>query len=208
MKRLLILGALVIAVSSAHAESRDPSSPYTPQQLKEMSTRVFEGTVMEVETNTEHKVSFPTKATVSTVLKGKRDAKVLTFKHKHPGKHIILEKEYNTPEVGQAGTFYIEDQGGTLVLIGYIKKTEPTSAGDVLRNLEDLKGALRAAQGEQGGKGGLWQDMPPPPVLPHAPSASRPSPSPPASGPLRGERGGVRGRREQRPFLPPSHSPT
>jgi len=53
MKRLLILGALVIAVSSAHAESRDPSSPYTPQQLKEMSTLVFEGTVMEVETNTE-----------------------------------------------------------------------------------------------------------------------------------------------------------
>jgi hypothetical protein len=98
-----------------------------------MSTLVFEGKVMEIETNAEYKVSFPTKATVNAVLKGKLEAKELTFKHKDPGRNIILEKEYNTPQVGRAGTFYIEDQGGTLVLIGYIKKTEPPSAGDVLK---------------------------------------------------------------------------
>jgi hypothetical protein len=134
MKRLLILGALMIAVSSANAESRDPNSPYTPKQLKEISTLVFEGTVTEIETNAQHKVSFPTKATVGAVLKGKLEAKELTFKHKSPGKWLILEKEYNTPKAGQEGTFYIEVQNGTLVLIGYIiKKTEPVSAGDVLK---------------------------------------------------------------------------
>jgi len=124
MKRLPILAAMVIAACYAHAESRDPNNPYTPQELKNMSTLVFEGTVAEIETNVEYKVTFPTKATVGTVLKGKLEAKELTFKHKHPGKFIILEKEYNAPALGQTGTFYLEDQGGTLILIGYIKKTD------------------------------------------------------------------------------------
>jgi hypothetical protein len=130
MKRLLILAGMVIATCAVHAESRDPNSPYTPQQLKEMSTLVFEGAVVAIETNAEHKVSFPTKATVGTIFKGKLDAKELTFKHKHPGRAIIIEKEYNTPAIGQTGTFYLEDQGGTLILIGYIKKTEPPAGGD------------------------------------------------------------------------------
>jgi hypothetical protein len=133
VNRFIILGILLIAALSARAESRAPESFYTPEKLKEMSTFVFEGTVVEIETNAQYKVSFPTKAAVASVLKGKLEAKELTFKHKHPGRCIILEKEYNTPQIGQAGTFYIEDQGGTLVLIGYIKKTEPTSAGDVLK---------------------------------------------------------------------------
>ena len=134
MKRLLILAGMVIATCAVHAESRDPNSPYAPQQLKEMSTLVFEGAVVAIETNAEHKVSFPTKATVSAVMKGTLEAKELTFKHKNPGRAIIIEREYNTPTIGHTGTFYLEDQGGTLILIGYIKKIEPSSAGDTATN--------------------------------------------------------------------------
>jgi hypothetical protein len=124
---------LMIAAFSARAESRAAESFYTPAQLKEMSSLVFEGTVVEIETNAQYKVAFPAKAAVANVLKGKLETKELTFKHKDPGKFIILGKEYNAPQFGQSGTFYIEDQGGTLVLIGYIKKTEQPSAGDALK---------------------------------------------------------------------------
>jgi hypothetical protein len=125
MKRVLSFAVVLVAAAcSVHAESRDPESPFTPQQLHEMSTLVFEGTVVAIETNAERKGSFPTKATVDAVLKGKLEAKELPLTHKSPGKWLILEKEYNTPQVGQNGAFYIEDQGGTLVLIGYIKKIE------------------------------------------------------------------------------------
>ena len=110
MKRLLILSLLATAALSARAESRAPGAFYTPQQLTEMSTLVFEGTVVEIETNAEYKVSFPTKALVSKVVNGQLDAKELTFKHKHPGKHIIIENEYNAPSGGQVVTFYFQDQ--------------------------------------------------------------------------------------------------
>jgi hypothetical protein len=120
MKRVIRLCVLVLTALSAHAESRDPNSPYTAQQLTQMSTLIFEGKVVAIETNAEHKVSFPTRATVGAVLKGRLEAMELLFKHKDPGRCIILEKDYNTPQIGQAGTFCLEDQGGTLVLIGYI----------------------------------------------------------------------------------------
>ncbi len=70
MKRLLILAGMVIATCAVHAGSRDPNSPYTPQQLKEMSSLVFEGIVVAIEANAGYKVSFPTKATVGTIFKG------------------------------------------------------------------------------------------------------------------------------------------
>lgn len=130
MRQLLMLSLLTIAAMWIHAESRAPEAFYTPKQLTEMSTLVFEGTVAEIETNAEYNVSFPIKAFVRTLVKGKLEAKELSFKHKHPGKHIIIEKEYNTPVLGQAGTFYLQDQGGTLILIGYIKNTEPPAGGD------------------------------------------------------------------------------
>jgi len=96
-----------------------------------MSTLVFDGTVAGIETNAEYKVSFPTKALVNKVVKGKLEAKELTFRHKYPGRCIIIEKEYNTPALGQSGTFYLEDQGGTLILIGYIRKIEPAGGAYV-----------------------------------------------------------------------------
>lgn len=130
MKRILTMCFFAIVATWASAESRAPGAFYTPEKLAEMSTLVFEGTVAEIETNVEYKVSFPTKALVSKVVKGKLEAKELTFKHKHPGKHVIIEKEYNTPSAGQVGTFYLQDQGDTLILIGYIKKTEPPAGGD------------------------------------------------------------------------------
>lgn len=124
MKRLLITCFLAIAATWARAESRAPGAFHTPEELTVMSTLVFEGTVAEIETNAEYKVSFSTKALVNKVVKGKLEAKELTFKHKHPGRCIIIEREFNTPKIGQEGTFYIQDQGGTLVLTGYIKKAE------------------------------------------------------------------------------------
>lgn len=88
-----------------------------------MSTLVFTGKVAKIETNDKYRVSFPTEAKVDKIVKGKLEEKKkeIAFKHKHPGRCIIIKKEYNTPEVGQTGTFYIQNQGGTLVLIGYIK---------------------------------------------------------------------------------------
>jgi hypothetical protein len=130
MKNVLLVSLALFMAIYVHAETRAPSAFYSPEKLKEMSTLVFKGTVLEVETVEKYKVTFPTKAKVSNILKGKLQKKELTFKHKHPGRCIILEKEFNTPKVGQAGTFYIQDQGGTLVLIGYIKKTEPKDSGD------------------------------------------------------------------------------
>jgi hypothetical protein len=128
MKPFLMLSLLATAALAAHAESRAPEAFYTPAQLTEMSTVVLEGTVTQIETNAEYKVAFPAKALVRKIVKGQLDAKEVTFKHKHPGRHIILEKEYNTPAIGQAGTFFLQDQGGTLILIGYIRKTEQSAA--------------------------------------------------------------------------------
>ena len=133
MKTLLSGLVVMLCLAPAYAETRAPTAFYSPEKLKEMSTLVITGTVVRIETNEQYKVSFPTEAKVDTVVKGELEEKTLSFKHKHPGRCIIIEKEFNTPEVGQEGTFYIQKQGETLVLIGYIKKTEQTPAGDSLK---------------------------------------------------------------------------
>lgn len=121
MKKLIALCLLLCLVIAGFAETRAPGAFYTPEKLKEMSTLVFSGRVLKIETNDNYKVSFPVEAKVDKVVKGKLEEKKLSFKHKHPGRCIIIEKEFNTPRIGEEGTFYIQDQGGTLLLIGYIK---------------------------------------------------------------------------------------
>jgi hypothetical protein len=122
MKKLMVLCLLVCMVVPCLAETR--GAPYTLEQLHKMSTLVFEGTVTKIETVEKYKKTFPTSATISNVLKGTLKKKNLSFKHKDPGRCVIFEKEFNTPTIGQEGTFYLQNQGGALVLIGYIKKDE------------------------------------------------------------------------------------
>ncbi|MFC1479092.1 hypothetical protein ACFL6F_00705 [Planctomycetota bacterium] len=121
MKKILIGCVALLLTLSIHAETRAPGAFRSPEKLKEMSTLVFVGTVLKVETVEKYRVSFPTDAKVGKVLKGQLEKREISFKHKNPGRYIIIEKEFNTPKIGQEGTFYIQDQGGTLVLIGYIK---------------------------------------------------------------------------------------
>lgn len=114
---------VLLCVSSAvWAERRGQA--YTPKELHEMSTLVFRGTVMGMETDAKYAVTFPTSAKVSAVLKGETDKKELVFRHKNPGKNVIFEAEFNKPKVGQEGTFYIVEEGGVLVLYGYIRERE------------------------------------------------------------------------------------
>lgn len=122
MKIRAIILLIFCFMKPCFAETR--GSIYTPAQLDKMSTLVFKGTVSKVDTVEKYKKTFPTSAMISEVLKGTLKEKELVFKHKSPGKCVIFEKEFNTPTIGQEGTFYLQDQGGTLVLIGYIKKTE------------------------------------------------------------------------------------
>jgi hypothetical protein len=122
MKKLVVLCLLFYMVVPCFAETR--GAPYTPEQLRKMSTLVFEGTVTKIETVEKYKKSFPTSAKISKVLKGTLKEKNLSFKHKDPGRCVIFEKEYNTPTIGQEGMFYLQNQGGALVLIAYIKKAE------------------------------------------------------------------------------------
>jgi hypothetical protein len=123
MKTLVgLIAACALAGTPAPAETR--AVPHTPERLHEMSTLVFEGTVTAIATVEEYKKSFPTSATVAKVLKGKLDKKELSFKHKGPGKWVIFKEEFTPPKVGQDGTFYIQDQHGTLVLVGYLKKPD------------------------------------------------------------------------------------
>lgn len=129
MKKILFGLIALLMVSFAHAEKRARSAFYSPEKLKEMSTLVFTGAVLNIETNEKYKVSFPVEAKVDKIVKGKMKEKKLSFKHKNPGKFIIIEKEFNTPKVGQKGAFYIQKQGETLVLIGYIKKREQKDSG-------------------------------------------------------------------------------
>jgi hypothetical protein len=121
-KTILSVSIVAFVLIFAHAETRDPNSFHTPEKLKKMSALVFTGTVSKIETNKKYKVSFPVEAKVDKVVKGKLKNRKLSFKHKNPGRSIIIEKEFNTPEVGQKGTFYIQKQGKALVLIGYIKR--------------------------------------------------------------------------------------
>ncbi len=87
-------------------------------------------------------VTFPTSAEVARVLKGKLEQKELSFKHKHPSRCVIFEEEFNMPKVGQEGTFYLQDQGGTLVLIGYLKKA---GAEDSPEKEQDIPAELQKA---------------------------------------------------------------
>ncbi len=128
--RTTLVGCLVmLSVVSARAETRGPDSFYTPEKLTAMSTLVFDGTVLEIETVEGRDVSFPIKAKVDTVLKGTLKEKELSFAHKSPGKFVILEVEYNPPKLSQRGRFYLQNQHGTLVLIGYIRKAEQKVPG-------------------------------------------------------------------------------
>ena len=124
MKKLLFGLIAILSVVSIYAETRAPGAFHSPEKLKELSALVFTGTVLKIETNEKYKVSFPVEAKVDKVVKGTLEEEKLSFKHKNPGRCIIIKKEFNTPEVGQKGTFYIQKQGKALVLIGYIKKTE------------------------------------------------------------------------------------
>lgn len=123
MKKLVVLCLQLCFVVPCFAETR--GKPFAPEKLYEMSVLVFEGTVTKIITAKRYKKTFPTSAKVTKVLKGKTDKKELPLKHKSPGKFTIFEEEYNVPEIGQKGTFYIQDMYGTLVLIGFIQKTKP-----------------------------------------------------------------------------------
>lgn len=118
MWALAALG-LVLCATGAVAESR--GTPYTPAQLLEQSTLVVKGVVLEVETVSGYEKTFPTKASVQEVLKGRWSGKEIAFQHKHPGRNVIFEREFNKPTKGENGTFYLREEGNALVLIGYIK---------------------------------------------------------------------------------------
>jgi len=86
-----------------------------------MSTLVFKGVVTKIRTVEKYEKIFPVGAVASKVLKGELSETRIGFTHKHPGRCVIFREEFNTPRVGQEGTFFLQNQGGTLVLIGYIK---------------------------------------------------------------------------------------
>lgn len=132
----------------ASAESR--AGTYTPQQLHDQSTVVFEGTVTRMERVARYGKAFPVRAKVAAVLKGKLDGKDVSFRYKSPGKYVIFEAEFNKPEVGQKGTFYLKDFSGTLVLIGYIAK--PATAPAVA-----ARGFRVVVDGPLIEKGGWWK---------------------------------------------------
>ncbi|MBW8017013.1 MAG: hypothetical protein FVQ82_12575 [Planctomycetes bacterium] len=138
MKRLAILLAIFCFMQPCFAETR--GSKYTPEQLYKKSTLVFRGTVTKIETVEKYNNTFPVSAAVSKILKGKLKDKEFSFKHKNPGKNVIYKAEFNVPTVGQEGTFYIQDQSGTLVLIGYIKKPKSKAVDpvDLLNHPYDL----------------------------------------------------------------------
>ncbi len=120
-----ILCALLCFTMSALGETRGRS--YTPEQLYKMSTLVFQGEVTKIERVEKYDKTFPTAAKIVKLLKGKLDKNELSFKHKHPGRCVIFEKEFNVPALTQEGNFYLQDQNGTLVLIGYLKKIEESN---------------------------------------------------------------------------------
>ena len=111
---------------------------FTPEQLHEQSTLVIKGAVLEIESIEEFKVSFPVKASVDTVVKGRWKEKGIAFQHKHPGLNVIFDQEYNKPEMAQKGTFYVQSRSGTLILIGYISDTEPAHQAAELKPVSDL----------------------------------------------------------------------
>ena len=132
-KHLAVAVVLCLSVCLAGPARADMRGvPYSPEQLFKQSTLVFEGTVTEIETVEKYDNTFPISAKVVTVLKGKADQKALSFKHKDPGDSVIYEQEFNKPEVGEMGTFYLQDQAGTLVLIGYIRTVSSVGSRGLL----------------------------------------------------------------------------
>ena len=129
MRAFAVTCFLLCFVASALAETR--GVPYTAEQLEKLSTLVFRGTVTKIETVEKYDKTFPTSARITRVLKGRLDDKEVSFKHKHPGKCVIFEKEFNIPKVGEKGTFYVQNEGGSLVLVGYIRNAEPEDSGRV-----------------------------------------------------------------------------
>ena len=119
MKTLVTLCALLCLTAAGIAETR--GTHYTHEQLHKMSTLVFKGVVTKIRTVEKYEKIFPVGAVASKVLKGELSETRIGFTHKHPGRCVIFREEFNTPRVGQEGTFFLQNQGGTLVLIGYIK---------------------------------------------------------------------------------------
>ena len=130
--------AVMLMVSAmGFAETR--GQPFTPEELYEQSTLVIKGAVLEIETIMEFQVSFPIGASVDAVVKGKWKEKKIAFQPKHPGLNVIFEQEYNKPEMGQKGTFYVQSRNGTLVLIGYISNVKPDHQAVELMPVPGLK---------------------------------------------------------------------
>jgi len=107
MKKTMILVLCMIAFNAnSFAETR--AGPYTPDQLYEMSSLVFEGTVVAIETTDDKfEKTFPIKASVDSILKGSYAFKTISLKHKNPGRSLIHPLEYNVPSIGQTGVFYV-----------------------------------------------------------------------------------------------------
>jgi len=128
MKKTMILMLCMIAFNAnSFAETR--LGPYTPDQLYEMSSLVFEGTVVAIETtNDKFEKTFPIKASVENILKGKYASGLISFKHKNPGRSLIHPAEYNAPSVGQKGRFYVveyvADKSEEFLLIAYHAESE------------------------------------------------------------------------------------
>lgn len=127
MKKTIILTLFTLIFNtSSFAETR--MGPYTPDQLYEKSSLVFEGTVIEIETTDDKFYTFPIKASVENVLKGSYDSESISLKHKHPGLSLIHPLEYNVPSVGQKGKFYVVEyetgQSKEFLLIGYHSKND------------------------------------------------------------------------------------
>jgi hypothetical protein len=123
--RLPVIGAVVLFLAPLVVFAETRGRHYTPAELFEQSTLVIKGTVAEIEMVDQRPVAFPTQATVAQVLKGSWRPKEIGFSHKHPDRNVIFEQEFNQPAKGQQGAFYLQEQNGRLVLIGYIKETEP-----------------------------------------------------------------------------------
>lgn len=120
MTRLTAISiVLSLACCVAIAETR--STPYTPEELREMSTLVFEGTVTRLETAKYYGKKFPVGAQVLRVLKGSNDGDEISFAHKNPSRNVIMDSEFSDPSIGEKGIFYIREYRGQLVLIGYLK---------------------------------------------------------------------------------------
>jgi hypothetical protein len=143
MKRLFYGLVMSLLISGIPAFAEDRARPFTPEELLGQSTLVFQGTVLQVEADGADKVAFPVKAGIASVVKGKSDKTELSFKHKS-GKFVIFQEEFNRPEIGQKGTFYLQDMGGILVLIGYLKDAVYLSREIIARETTRLANTVQS----------------------------------------------------------------